>query len=390
MERRDYLKWSAAAGVTGVGGYGLYTSTFRDRDDPAAAGPVSAGDDTEANDPEEYDIETRDGWLLLGVSPSTRDVQALDPFESWLGKQHAVVGKFIDMGVPDDEIERIVYSLLETTWQRGHVPHVFWQPFFGSREETSDEVCSEVANGEHDDRIDTWARTLADWVAREDEPDRRLFVNFAPEMNGDWIPWSPAVGNDTEADFVAMWHHVHEAMADAGLRDDHVKWIWTLDNSTRGVDREAVYPGDDYVDWVGIHGYNWTNWGSWETPEEVYHSTFETIRSITDKPLAITEFGCSPEDEDGDPDPGRKEEWIHDAYDYFQAAGVRMTLWFNITKETDWAVFDAEHGADIATVDGTDYEVFPAYRETMDDDAVLGPHPDHPRHVTDEEFAGQF
>lgn len=367
MNRRQYLQAAGGLGVAIAGGTGIYNRYFR--------GP---------------DWETRDGWLLSGVAPSVQDFSVLEPFEEWLGFRHAVAGRFVDIGISKQDIKSGVFSGLESIWQRGQVPHVWWQPFFSGRDSTSQAVTREIANGKYDETIEIWADTLAKWASRTGEPDRRLYLNLAPEMNGDWSPWSPAIGDDDEADYVDMWHRIHDTLMDTALESDHIKWVWALDTTTRGVDREAVYPGDEYVDWIAVHGYNWTNWGTWETPGELYGSTVDRLRSIADKPLAITEFACSSEVAEGEHDPARKDEWIADVYDYFEESEIQMALWFNVNAETDWAVFDSEYGAETASVGGTEYDAYPAYREALSGDGVLGPHPKHPRVLTDAEFAGEF
>lgn len=391
MERRDWLKAAGGVGVAAVGGLGAYTVFFRDRTTP---GDPAFSDNDDRNEDELREAaeqaETRNGDFLLGVSPRERDLTVLDPFEDWLDKRHAVVSAFIDVGHEDAEIDRLVHSLFEGTWNRGHVPHIFWQPFFPDRDDTSPSILTEIHEGEWDDRLDKWANELAVWATEGSGLDRRIFINLAPEFNGDWSPWSPSVGNDDEDDFVEMWWHVHDIVMDAGLDDDHVQWIWALDNTTRGVDREACWPGDDYVDWTAVHGYNWVGWDGWISPEEVYQNTIDVIRSITDKPIAITEFGCSSETEDGDNDPERKDRWIADAYNYFTEQDVKMTLWFNIDTETDWSVFDVEPAADTIEIDGREYGKYPAYRQAVGNDNALGQHPEHPRRLTDEEFWGEF
>lgn len=367
MHRRQFLQAVGGVGVAAAGGIGIYDTYLR--------GP---------------DWDPRDGWLLSGVAPSSQDFSKLDAFEEWMGVRHAVAGRFVDIGIPDSDIETAAFGGLENIWQRGQIPHVWWQPFFSGRDSTSKSVAREVANGDHDETIETWADTLSRWAIRDEGPDRRLYLNLAPEMNGDWSPWSPAVGSDDEADFVAMWRRIHDTLMHSELESDHLKWIWTLDTTTRDVDREAVYPGDEYVDWISLHGYNWTNWGDWKTPEEVYGRSVERIQSIADKPLAVTEFGCSSEADDEGHDPHAKNEWISKVYDYFEEVGVKMALWLNIDSETDWAVFGSKYGAGTASVDGTEYNVYPAYREALSESGVLGPYPEHPRVLTDAEFAGKF
>ncbi len=390
MDRRDFIRAIGAGGIATVGAYGAYSALVRNGE------PTNISDtpdnETLASDPVPVDTDarTRDGAMLRGVSPRARDVTVLDPFEEWLGEKHAVVGLFIDMGKEDEEIHRIVNSVFESVWSRGQVPHIFWQPFFPDLESTPAEINEELADGEYDDTIHAWADTLSAWGWDDSGRHRRVYLNLAPEFNGDWSPWSPAVGDESEEDFVDMWRHVHDILSDAGLTDPYTQWIWTVDRTTRGVDREACYPGDDYVNWCGIHGYNWVGWEAWQSPAEVYGESIDFLRGLTEKPIAITEFGTSSETEDGGHDPERKAAWISEAYKYLLGEDIRMTLYFDMIKETDWAVFDTEHGTETVEIGGREYRGYSEYKEAVTETGIMGPHPNHPRLLTDTEFAGEW
>ncbi len=427
MERRELLAILGGGGAAAIGGGAVYSTLIRPDGSPAdppsvdyasrrddldnGAGASGDSDPSEADDAmaeideddgaeaeanddtdedEQTNGDTRAGDFLLGVSPRRGDFRDLDPFETWLEERHAIIGLFLDMGQTDEEIEQLVHGSFESAWDRGAVPHIFWQPFFPDRESTSDDILQEIHEGTWDAYIEKWATEIADWATDHNGADRRLYLNLAPEFNGDWSPWSPAVGDDTEDDFVEMWQHVHDIVTDAGLEADHVQWVWTLDDTTRGVDREACYPGDDDVDWLAMHGYNWTNWGSWSSAPDVYGRTLDILERIAEKPMGITEFGCSSETQDGGNDPERKDEWIADAYEYVEERDVKMTLWFNIDRETDWSVFDADPGLDTVDIEEETYEVYPAYHAAVTGNAGIGSHPEHPRVLTDEEFWGEF
>ncbi len=389
MDRREYLKIAGATGVAGVGTYGVYSTVVRDLlSEPE---PPEGARELQDVETEPEDDDHRDGWHLLGVTPPSRDLTVMDPFESWLGRSPAVLGMFVDVGQPGgDDVERLTESLLGNAWERGYVPHLFLQPFLPDRGSTPDEINREIADGEWDDQIEQWAQYLAAWVYDEDGNHRRVYLNYAPEFNGDWSPWSPAVGDDDEEDFVAMWQRTHDIFAEYGLDERFVQWIWTVDVTNRGVDRQSSYPGDEYVDWCGVHGYNWATWTGWLTPGEVYANTVELVNSIADKPVAITEFACSSETEDDGHDPAAKDEWLADAWGQLQELDVRMSLYFDVVKETDWAVFDGAHGAATVDVGDNEYPAYPGYREGAIGDGVLGPDDGHERRLSDAEFQGTF
>src|SRR5207247_7587356 len=93
------------------------------------------------------------------------------------------------------------------------------------------------------------------------------------EMNGDWEPWSGAQNGGSSggaASFRAAWHHIHDIFSEVGAWN--VVWVWSPNSGdlphARWNHFSNYYPGDRYVDWVGIDGFNWGashSWPSWTT-----------------------------------------------------------------------------------------------------------------------------
>lgn len=373
MKRRQLLAAVGSGAGIGVGGYGLYRTAGRT-----------------ATDPDYPTGETRSGSLLSGTSPSSFSASHLDAVREWTGTRQAIAVFYVDMARSDSEIDRTI-DTLEYIWNRGQVPHMFWQPNFGADGGGAQAVAKSVANGEYDDRLESWAKAVAEWAIRPtDVPDRRAYINLAPEFNGDWVPWAVATGGTTPEDFVGMWRRIYDALADEGLESHHVQWVWTVNRtSSEAIDFDRCYPGDDYVDWTGITGYNWSNWGGWKSPSELYDRMLENVRDVTSRPVAFGEFGCSSACEAGHC-PGRKDRWIGDVYDYMAERDVRMACWFNHEKETDWGVFDSAYGTEEVEHGGDTYTAYAGYREAVDRDDVLSAHPVDARRLTDDEFRGEF
>ena len=167
---------------------------------------------------------------------------------------------------------------------------------------------STITNGNHNAYIDSWANGLADY-------GKPVFINFAHEMNGDWTPWGVGVNGNRAGDFIAAWRHVHDRFTARGARN--VRWVWVPNvvfDSLPGT-LEDVYPGDGYVDWLGMNGYNWGTsvyWvscpctSSWESFGKVFDETYRKLTALADKPIMIGETASS---EKG----GNKANWITSA-----------------------------------------------------------------------------
>jgi hypothetical protein len=67
-----------------------------------------------------------------------------------------------------------------------------------------------------------------------------------------------------------------------------------------------LYPGDRYVDWVGLDGFNWALRGEWNSFTDIFDNSYEELAELTDRPMIIAETGSS---ESG----GDKAEWLTSA-----------------------------------------------------------------------------
>jgi len=154
-------------------------------------------------------------------------------------------------------------------------------------------------------------------------------------MNGNWSPWGDGVNGNTPADYIAAYRHVYDLFARVGA--DNVTWVWTPNVTSPGENPISdFYPGDAYVDWVGMDGYNWgttQSWGStWQTPSQVFGPTLTELQQLTTRPIIIDETASA---EQG----GNKAQWIKQFFSLLAAnKAIKAFVWFNFNKETDWCI----------------------------------------------------
>jgi hypothetical protein len=181
-----------------------------------------------------------------------------------------------------------------------------------------------IAAGRFDSSISAWAQAAKAW-------GHPFFLLLNEEMNGTWYPYSPGHNGNTAADFVAAWRHMHDVFVAEGATN--VTWVWcpnVIDPSGRGTPLGQLYPGDAYVDWVGLNGYNWGGKG-WQSFAELFGPSYEALRRLAPaKPILIGETASA---EAG----GSKAAWITNAlaiqlpHNFPQ---IKALLWFN------WRVYD--------------------------------------------------
>ena len=154
-------------------------------------------------------------------------------------------------------------------------------------------------------------------------------------MNGDWIPWAEQVNDNKQGEFVQAWRHVHDIFTAIGAHN--VTWVWCPNIYVAdSPPLRELYPGDAYVDWVGMDGYNWgaTTGHQWRTFSQVFKPTYDNILSITSKPMIIAETGSA---EQG----GSKANWITDAYTVeipYLFPQIKAIIWFNEKVQIDWRI----------------------------------------------------
>lgn len=140
-----------------------------------------------------------------------------------------------------------------------------------------------VAAGTDDAFIRQYAQAVA-------SVDGQLIISYGQEMNGNWYSWGTyGAGNSNPTDYVAAYRHVHDIFQAEGVHN--VTWLWGPNVSYTGsTPLNQDYPGDAYVDWVGLDGY-------YSKPTDTFSSVFgpsiTQLRTFTSKPLLIAESGVT-------------------------------------------------------------------------------------------------
>ena len=229
-------------------------------------------------------------------------------------------------GFPTEPLENIRShgSIPVLSWSSQSIPSSLDQPDF---------QLSDLIEGRYDSYIAEFAAEAKAW-------GHPFFLRFNWEMNGDWFPWSEGVNGNSSGEYVAAWRHVHDIFAAAGATN--ATWVWCpyVDPGGSLTDLGSQYPGDAYVDWTSLDGYNWgTNPASpkgWRSFDQLFSSTYgEITKAVAPaKPMMIGEVGSS---ELG----GSKAAWIQDMLEEVPAdyPQVRALLWFDKYDDgMDWPI----------------------------------------------------
>lgn len=243
-----------------------------------------------------------------------RSLAPVDEFTGLVGKRPSILEYYVAWGDGFDA------ARARNALSAGALPFLTWEPFSSS--------VADIAAG----RSDAYITRFATQVRTANLP---VAVSFGHEMNGDWYPWGTST--TSPADFVAAWRHVHDLFLRAGV--GNVIWVWCANviNPVPKIALQPLYPGDAYVDWVGLVGY-YTPTGA-HAFQPLFGPTMQVIRRFTQHPFLITETAVEP----GPGKPAQVADLIAGVRTHPDVLGF---IWFDYRKKADWRLTTSPSGAD--------------------------------------------
>ncbi len=273
---------------------------------------------------------TTDAMAKHATTPwGTAGLRQVNAFEQTVRTHAGIVMWFADW-----EHSRPDLGRLQAVDARGSIPEISWEPWdhaAGLRRPQDKYTLASILRGDHDAYISDWARTLAQFR-------KPVMLRFAQEMNGTWYPWSEQRNGNRRGEFVAVWRYLHDRFEALGATN--VQWVWSP--VARRLD-PSEYPGDRYVDVVGLSGFNGgdaLDWTGWRSFAAIFGGSLETLARIAPlKPVQISEVSSA---ELG----GDKARWITDMFATLgDHPAVKSLLWFDLRKQTDWRVDSSPRSA---------------------------------------------
>jgi hypothetical protein len=260
---------------------------------------------------------TPSGKMLWGVDLPYGGM-SLDSFESMVGKEANMQMIFSHWG--NDPQFPSHYG--PTLRDQGKTMVLFWEAVDYNRDYSSQPEYSYDAVLRGD--LDNFFRNFAAGAKAYGGPV--IIVPFS-EFNGSWFPWGMNVGNNTPQKLAAAFRHIRPFFNNA----PNVKFAWVPNaEANRNDNLAAAYPGDAYVDYVGVDGFNFGG-GEEMTFNQLFGGTLNHLKQFN-KPAMVFSMGTH--------EGSGKAAWITDAITVQipKYPQVKGWLWFNENKETDWRV----------------------------------------------------
>jgi hypothetical protein len=211
-----------------------------------------------------------------------------------------------------------------------------WEPF-GLRFST-------IANGSQD----AYLQRVADSMQRYPHD---IYVRPWGEMNANWSSWQPTPGGEkrdggTPAEFIAAWRHTVSFFRSRGV--NNLKFVFNPDAADFGDNTRVptIWPGAEYVDVLGIDGYNWGYNGAtgdtWRDFDTIFANMYGILTGLhPTAPVWIAEIGAKePSRDDGAPADAahRKGDWFSRMMSSTAFPRVTAMAYFSTNKERDWRI----------------------------------------------------
>ena len=245
-----------------------------------------------------------------GYTNAPWDENTWNLFEAHAGKHVSI----LHYGVQPPWVEPFAADVASRIVDRGAIPFMDMA--------SGDISLAALARGDYDASWKAWATAVKAW-------GHPFLLRWDYEMNGPWFPWGTA---QSAADYVTAWRHIHDVVAAAGA--SNVTWVWCPSLDGNGSYPIASrYPGDAYVDWLGIDGYQWNTTAPFQSYDQVLGGTLGDITALSSsKPVVIAETASR----EAANDPQAKAAWTTAFLTGLPTRfpQVKALVWFN------WRIFE--------------------------------------------------
>lgn len=187
-----------------------------------------------------------------------------------------------------------------------------------------------ITEGHLDEYFKRWARTIK-------EVKGIVLLRLMHEFNGDWYPWCIANNDKRPELYIKAYQHIWNIFRSQDALN--VKFIWCP--NSRSFPQESwnyvmdAYPGDAYVDYVGLDVYNGAHGGLWRSfRREIAENYFLFNEYLPTKPILVCETASREREKSEKGELQQKAEWIEQMSEALKTdlSKVRLVNWFDQYK----------------------------------------------------------
>lgn len=228
--------------------------------------------------------------------------QRVDNFQKIAGKKIVWACVSDNWGASKIKFPSYAVKLLE---KHNIIPYIRLMPRTSLDEGVKEKnyTLQRIISGVFDSRLIKWAKEAK-------ATNKPLMIDFGCEMNGDWFQWSGVnnggkitnhYGNPKLVDgperYRDAYRHIINLFRKVGVHN--VNWVFHVDAHSYPNEpwnqMARYYPGDSYIDWIGISAYGALLPGDdWTSFTSVMDHAYPQMAKISkNKPLAVLEYGVT-------------------------------------------------------------------------------------------------
>ncbi|GAA4281938.1 glycoside hydrolase family 26 protein [Gaetbulibacter aestuarii] len=220
----------------------------------------------------------------------------------------------------------------------------------GSSWDTIPAVNKIISKGEYKEKYNLWIERVAKFFKSLKYRGRKIPVIFRPyhEMNGSWFWWG--ANNCIPEDYKKLWIETITS-----LRDEHkvhnLLYAYSPNWLNQDEDYLKYYPGDNYVDILGIDIYDFEDSENYKNALKNDLNLLKTIATAKNKLYALTETGLDKID---------TTNWFTNVlYPTVKNSGISWVLfWRNARESHHYIPFQGQKNA-------TDFIKFAEFPKTL-------------------------
>ncbi|WP_371376389.1 glycoside hydrolase family 26 protein [Sporomusa aerivorans] len=215
--------------------------------------------------------------------------------------------------------ENLPVMALNAAYDHGRVVELTLQTTYNFQDNSG--AIYDILTGKYDDYFALYAKQLKEF-------GHPVLFRLNNEMNGDWC-WYSAHHYSKDAElYKAMWLYIHKVFDENEV--DNVLWVWNPHDLSfpdfKWNHYLMYYPGDEYVDIIGLTGYNTGTYfagENWREFDRIYPSVYTEYDKYFAKPFMITEFGSNSVG-------GDKSAWLSRMFAQIgKLDKIKVAIWWN-------------------------------------------------------------
>ncbi|SMC72640.1 glycoside hydrolase family 26 protein [Sporomusa malonica] len=215
--------------------------------------------------------------------------------------------------------ENLPIRALESAYEHGRTVELTLQTSYNFTDNSG--AIYDILDGKYDDYFNLYAQQLKTF-------GHPVIFRLNNEMNGDWCWYSSSNYSKDAELYKAMWRHIRAIFDNNDV--DNVLWVWNPHDLSfpnfKWNHYLMYYPGDEYVDIIGLTGYNTGTYfpgEKWREFDHIYPDIYAEYDRHFAKPFMITEFGSNSVG-------GDKAAWMNRMFTQIgQFSKIKAAIWWN-------------------------------------------------------------